>query len=124
MEQTSSLDDVLGKLDPDEPDEVSMSEIYKQLTINDDIILVIDKEDEASLRTGLASVKYKTNKAIKESGIGSPESRTIEFRIIPWTPEEMESETVETEGRIKLQIFLKARSSIRVHQLIVTDKEF
>ena len=106
----------------DGPDEQTLSDIYKNVTVNEDIILVIDAEDEEMLRKGLASIKYKANRAAREAGF-ELDARSLEFRVLPWTKEEKEKEQ-GWEGKIKIQVWLKAKQSIRVHRMMITDKEF
>lgn len=110
----------LSSLEAEE--DMSFAELYKTLTINEDIILVIDAESEESLRKGLTTLKYKTNKSAREAGI-SFDSRTLEFKVLPFTKEE-ELSIPDVESKLKVQVYLKAKSGVKVHKIVFTDKEF
>ena len=103
-------------------EDTSIAELYQTLLVHEDLILVIDKEAEEPLRKGLITTKYKANKAAKERG-EQVDGRALEFVILPFTERE-ESEVEFVEEKIKIQVYLKAKASIRIHKLILTDKEF
>lgn len=103
-------------------EEMSLGELYKTLTVNEDIILVIDSDSEDTLRKGLIAMKYKANKVARDSGLDY-DGRTMEFKILDWTNKEKE-EDEDWDTKTKIQIYLKAKNAIKVHQLIITDKEF
>lgn len=106
----------------DEANEQSLAELYKSVCLNEDIILVIDLGSEEMLRKGLTAIKYKTNKAAKDAG-EPVDQRSLEFRMLDWTAAE-KAEDADWPKKVKVQVWLKAKQSIRVHRMIITDKEF
>jgi hypothetical protein len=112
--------EVIDFLD-DEPivggsEETSYEELYSFLLSNEDIIIVIDKDADEPLRRGMSLVKYQYSQ--KMAAAHAPiDNRQIGYKVIE-----------EVEGtdpvQIKLQIWLRARKSVKVHQLIVSDKGF
>jgi hypothetical protein len=106
----------------DEVEEQTLADIFKNVTINEDIILVIDAGAEEFLRRGLAAIKYKANKAARDAGV-EVDQRSLEFKILAWTEVE-KHEDPGWEGKSKVQVYLKSKQSIRVHRLTITDKEF
>jgi len=115
-------DDILMRAEGEGPDNQTLSDIFKNVTINEDIILVIDAGAEEFLRRGLATIKYKANKVAKEAGI-EYDSRSLEFRLLPWTAEEKKLDA-GWQKKSKIQVYLKDKQSIRVHRMMITDKEF
>lgn len=106
---------ILDVLD-DEPG-TSIEDIYSFLLKNEDIILTIDAEQESELRRGLALVKHRHMNKLREAGIApNGESKQLGFRVVDRVP------NTEPE-QIRLQIWLKKRTSIKVHKMLVSDKE-
>lgn len=92
-------------------DEMSIADIYKQLTIHEDIILIVDKRDEAKIRKGLSAIKAKEIAKLKESNVPHDDV-TLEFSKHPPIPGMI-------EGQLKLQIYLKRKASVKVHKIIL-----
>ena len=100
----------------------TMGDLYKELLINEDMILIIDREEEEQMKQGLIAVKYKYNKAAKTADRPT-DNRALTFVTLPFTEEE-EMTMEDLSAKTKIQVYLKARATIRVHKLIITDKEF
>lgn len=93
--------------------EQSFHDIYKQLTIHGDIILIIDAQDEIRLRKGLSAVKAKHMSKLKESGIKT-EAQVLEFVVHPKTDE-------LAAGQVKIQVSLAGRQTVKVHKTIIAE---
>jgi hypothetical protein len=108
--------DILDDEDAETDGSTSLTDIYAFLYKNEDIIIVIDANEEETVRRGLSLEKHKQQKKLKEAG--APEDkRTIGFISLG---------VVESTNpiQIRLQIFLRKRQRIRLHNMIVSDKEF
>lgn len=92
-------------------DLIAITDIYKQLSIHEDIILIIDKADEPKIRKALSAIKAKETAKLKSAGI-RPDEMTLEFAQHP-PIEGMEP------GQIKLQVFFKRKATIKVHKVIL-----
>lgn len=123
METTKQMgDDLLQELLGEDSDEALSSntsmrtyhQIYKDLTINEDIILVIDKKDENKLRKGLSAVKAKHNSKLKEANL-PPSQAVLEFIV--------HKQADLPKEQIKIQIVLKSPPAITVHQIIIPQGE-
>lgn len=97
-----------------EPDEMSFKQIYDMVVENGELILKINKEDEAALRKGLASVKYRQNAKLKDSGL-EPDTSVLSYQVTSLANE---------PGKISIQILLSTRTSIKVHNISLPDPEF
>lgn len=97
----------------DTTQEMGLKELYEKLLLEEDIIVVIDKVDETRVRKGLSSIKAKQNAKFKDSGLPTEDS-TIEFKV---------HEDYKVNGRVKLQIYLKQKATVKVHALIIPDDE-
>lgn len=111
-----------GEDGEEESSDQSFVTLYNSVLTNEDVIFVIDKEAEEALKKGLIAVKYKANKAAAYAETPT-DKRSLEFQIVPWSKEEL-ADPDYVEGKIKIQVWLKAKQSIRVHRIIITDKEF
>lgn len=108
-------DDVLDVLDDEEEEgAVSIASIYSFLYQHEDIIITINAADEESVRRGLALEKHRQQKKLKEAG--APEdSRTLGFMVL--------GPVAEHPEQIRLQIYLRKKQAVKLHQMIVSDKE-
>lgn len=86
------------------------TEIYEQLTLNDELILTISDEDEDKLRKGLASAKNKSNARLKEAGLPI-DSNVLQFITSP----------ADEDGYITVHIILSQRGGIRIKKLELPD---
>lgn len=108
---------VLDILDEEDPqDGTSLTDIYAFLCKNEDIIIQIDATEEETVRRGLSLEKHKQQKKLKE--VGAPEDK----RIIGF----INLGVIENTNplQIRLQIFLRKRQRVKLHNMIVSDKEF
>lgn len=105
---------ILDVLDGEEAG-TSIDDIYSFLLQNEDIILTIDADQEEDLRRGLTLVKHRHQRKIKEAGIpANGESKQLGFRVV---------EVLDTKEpkQVKLQIWLKKRTTVKVHKMIVSE---
>lgn len=108
--------EILDVIDDEVDTGTSIDDIYTFLLRNEDIILVIDADEEESLRRGLTLVKHRHQKKIKEAGVKQDEVKQIGFRVI--------EEIANTEPKqVRIQIWLKKRVSVKIHKMLVSDKE-
>lgn len=99
----------------DDVQEMSLVDIYENVYTNEDIIIVIDAIDEARIRKGLSSIKAKRNAKLKESNLPT-EDLTLEFV-------KHEDAELAKQNRVRLQIFMKAKPTVKIHKLEVADGE-
>lgn len=95
-------------------EEVTYSEILANLSLNNELIIVIPIEQEQAVKTGLKNLKAK--QAFKQrhqqtDGI-VPVEETLEF---------ISSISAEFEDCIKLHIVLKKKGAIRVKKMYTLD---
>jgi hypothetical protein len=100
----------------EEPDELSLTEIYRQLISTNELILTIPAEEEQPLRKGLAVVKNKQNTKLKESGI-VPDKLVLHYQVNP----HKDGQGKEVEGIIDVHITLAPRNGITVLSMRVPD---
>jgi hypothetical protein len=114
--ENSSILDILDDTEEQEENGTSLTDIYTFLCQNEDIILTIDASEEETVRRGLSLEKHKQNRKLKE--VGAPEDkRTIGFINLGLIP--------NTEPpQIRLQIFLRKKQRVKLHNMIVSDKDF
>ncbi len=93
-----------------EDSEVTIQELWKQLSLNSDIIIIIDKSDEFRIRNGISRLKSRENAKMKSAGIEG-DSSTLEF-ILP-------KEEMEDKNTVKMQIVLREKAKIKIHKMIV-----
>lgn len=91
--------------------EVSLQDLYDQVYKQGDLIIIIDKIDEARVRKGLSSIKAKLAQKMKSAGY-QPDNATLEF---------IEHE-YEDKSRTKLQIVFKQKPIIKIHKVIVPQE--
>lgn len=111
MKELLEEDDALA---PNGAADRSFHDIYKELTIHGDIILIIDAADENKLRKGLSAVKAKHMAKIKESGIKA-EAQVLEFVVHPFNVDEL------NPGQLKIQVTLKGQQTVKVHKTIIAE---
>lgn len=106
------LEEELG-IQPHEEDSTDKSfhEIYAELTMKEELILVIDAADEQRVREGISVVKSRHFAKMKESQVKLPNQKLtfIRHERTPDLP----------EGQIKLQIILGRPKTVKVHKVIV-----
>lgn len=109
--------EILDVLDIEEEEEgaVSIAAIYSFLYQNEDIIITIDAAEEENVRRGLSLEKHRQQRKLKE--VGAPDdTRTIGFRSL--------GAIADTEpAQIRLQIWLRKKQRVALHNMIVSDKE-
>ncbi len=100
----------------EEPGTMSLTEIYEMLLISGEIILTIPAEEEKRLRSGLASVKAKSNKKLQAEGMPVDKS-VIAYSVTP----AKDPEGNEIPGAVAILITLGARSAITVLNVALPD---
>lgn len=103
----------MDNIDEDTAD-MSLADIYNYLLEHNEIIITVPKEQEKTVRTGLASVKAKQNKKLKDSGI-SASKESLSFSVIP--------NKDNPANLIDMHILLSKRTSIQVVSMQLPDKE-
>lgn len=91
-------------IEEEETTELSLADIYNRLLINKELILTVPKDQEETLRKGLASVKSKQNTKLKESGI-QPDSSQLQYNVTP---------SIDIPDAVDVHIILSKRTSITV----------
>lgn len=112
---TSIMSNNIESLDDEADTELSLSDIYNKLQEYGELILTIPLEQEATLRKGLASVKAKQNAKIKEQGL-QPDPSSLSYQTT--SPGSAGKDSVD------VQITLAKRTSIKVLNISIPDKEF
>ena len=100
---------------PDKPKdgdsgEFTIQALWRTLSEREDIIIVIDKVDEPSLRKQLSSMKAKENYKLKSAGIPTDDV-TLEFIT--------HKDISVDEDQVKLQVILKHKPRIKLHKFIL-----
>jgi len=96
-----------------EGDEMALEDIWKKLSIHEDLIMIIDKSDEPRLRKGLSAMKSKETAKLRSAGLPI-EPVNLEF-VVHKAVEGMPPNVV------KLQVFLKKRAVVRLHKIIIPN---
>lgn len=91
--------------DDEEDNNLSLHEIYAQLLLEDDIIIVINKDDYDAIKAGLTSVKAKENTKLKNKDM-PVDTNKLQFSILPC------EDCALTE--IRLQISLAKRKTFSI----------
>lgn len=91
----------------EEPEPLTLTEIYNQVVENGELILTIDPTEERSLRTGLAGVKAKQNAKLKEAGL-QIDTATLGYTVTP---------NKEKAGLIDVHIILSKKQAITVYSM-------
>lgn len=95
---------------------MTLTDIYNMLLSSGEIILTIPAEEEKRLRTGLASVKAKSNKRMVEEGM------VVDKSVISYsTSPAKDAEGVLIEGAVAILITLGARNAITVLNVSLPD---
>ena len=104
----------LEEVNPENFEEYPIAEIYKDLCLNGELILVIDAIEENRLRRNLSVMKAKEAAKLKDNGL-QPDDAKLEFISIadPKLPKEMK----------KLQIVLKGGKKIKIYQRVVPTED-
>jgi hypothetical protein len=92
-----------------ESGEFTLASLWNSICDKEDIIIVIDKVDELRVRKQLSSLKAKENAKLKSAGI-RPDDTTLEF---------IEHKDFTEKEKIKLQIILKHKPTVKVHKMII-----
>ena len=92
-----------------ESGEFTLASLWNSICDKEDIIIVIDRVDEPRVRKQLSSLKAKENAKMKSAGI-KPDDTTLEF---------IEHKDYPEKDKIKLQIILKHKPTIKIHKLII-----
>ena len=100
----------------EDPGSMTLTEIYNMLLLSNEIILTIPAEEEKKLRTGLASVKAKSNKKLQDEGMPADKS-VISYSSTP----AKDKEGNPTVGAVDLLITLGSRSAITVLDVKLPD---
>lgn len=98
-----------------EAEELSLTDLYDRVCIDEDIIITIDAIEEPRVRRGLSSIKAKRNAKLRENNLPTDDV-TLEF--VTHTSEELQK-----QHRVKLQIYMKRKPTITIHNLQVADGE-
>lgn len=108
------------KLDPfgldspaieDEPNPLSLTEIYNTVLAHDELIITIPADQEQALRTGLAGVKAKQNAKLKASGL-TPDTSVLSFVVTPHAT---------VQEAIDIHILLSKKNAITVLAMRIPD---
>lgn len=89
----------------------SFHELYAQLTLQEEVILVIDAQDEQRVREGLSVVKARHVAKMKESNVKVP------IQKLSFIKHEKNDDL--PAGQIKLQIILGKPKTVKIHQIII-----
>jgi len=89
--------------------EFTLVSLWHNICEKEDIIIIIDRIDEPRVRKQLSSLKAKENAKMKSAGV-KPDDSTLEF---------IEHKDFPEKDKIKLQIILKHKPTIRIHKLII-----
>lgn len=95
-------------------EELLLSEIYKEVCLNNELILVIEAVDEQRLRRALSVQKSKDNAKLKDAGL-PPDDAKFEFIRI----EDPELD----KDKVKLQIVLKGPDRIKIFKKTIPSGE-
>lgn len=112
MATVNDFEEIMNEL-PDENEETSLHDIWKQLTLSDELIVTIPKSEELTLRRGLATIKAKANAKLKDAGL-EPDNKILKFSVTP---------SKKDRDAIDVHILLEARRGIRVFDIRVPDNE-
>lgn len=91
--------------------EVSLQKLYDEVYKHGDLIIIIDKLDEQRVRKGLSSIKAKIAQKMKTAGY-KPDEAILEFHVHEY----------EDPDKVKLQIVLKQKPTVKIHKFIVPDE--
>jgi len=94
--------------------EVTLASIWKNVCIQEDIIIIIDKTEELRVRKLLSSLKAKENAKMRSAGL-KPDDSTLEFI-------EHKDFNEKEKDKIKLQIVLRRKPTVRVHKMIIAKE--
>lgn len=97
-----------------ESTEYTIDQIYSELQLHGELILVIEANAEQKLRKGLATLKAREKKKLTADGF-SVEPTILEFIV-------HENAQVEL-GQVKIQIVLKSKASLKVFSKVIPDGE-
>lgn len=96
----------------DEANEVSLSDLYNQVYAANELIIIIDRVDEARVRKGLSSIKAKQNAKLASAGLPKDDA-TLDFISIEH----------EDKNKSKLKIILTGKKKVKIYATIVPDEE-
>jgi hypothetical protein len=111
MEQLGLDFDEQG-MEDEEVTELSLTTIYNELLVHNELLLTIPATEEQILRKGLAGAKSKQNTKLREAGL-QPDNNTLAFQVTPG----------KIEGTIQILVSLTKRAGIRVLDMKVPDNE-
>lgn len=109
----NTLEDISTDVEGDGTAEMTLQDIYKQLILKEDIIIIIDAIDEIRVRKGLSSIKAKENAKLRDNDLPT-DNTTLEYIV-------HSDDELKKQKRIKLQIFLKQKATVKIHKMIVAD---
>ncbi len=102
---------------PTEQEELSFQEILTTVSLNDEVILTIPREEVIRVKTGLKNLKAKQSAKMKEEGL-APDPSTFTFVERPCHQEDLR------EFYIDLSIQLTRKSTVKVLKLTIPEQEF
>ena len=91
-------------------EEYSIADIYRDISLNGELIITIDVVEEIRLRRTLSVLKAKESAKLKENGL-QPDDAKLEFIIIP--------DPKVPKGLRKLHIVLKGSRKVKLYERII-----
>lgn len=91
---------------------LSLLDIYNQLLTHKEIIITVPIEEEDKIRTGLASVKAKQSKKLRDNGF-TPGRESLSYQVSP--------NADAPKAHIDMKILLKERTTINVVSMKLPD---
>lgn len=98
--------------------ELTLQELYRQVVLSGDLIIVIDTISLPLIRKGISNLKSRETAKLKSAQIPADDT-VLEF--IEHT--EIEGQEKLPRGQMKLQIVLKRKQAIKIHKMIIPDGE-
>ena len=100
-----------------ESEELTFSEIYASVMMNEEVVITIPLEEVERVKTGLKNLKAKQASKLKEEGL-LPDPSVFTFV-------ERECEEEDLKGLFTdLSIQLARRSTVKIVKMRIPDKEF
>ena len=114
--ETEDIEDVEEEKDivSDMEDEMSFSELFAAVTLNNEIIITILPEEVERTKTGIKNLKSKQATKFKEDGL-VPDPSVLIF---------IERDSEEYKGMIDLSISLVRKSVVKIKKITIPDDKF
>jgi len=96
--------DFFDEEDEENTGQLSLTDLYNRLLIDNELIVTVPVEEESKVRKGLAVIKAKKNKQLKEAGLPVDDA-SFSFTV---------TANKKIEGAIDIHIVLAKRTTITV----------